>query len=204
MTAIRGSRVFVLALAAVAWAAAATPAFGDCLATFPAARVADRRADPRYQSCEAVAQDYADFLAEQGRLLSELHPAYRRKLKLDSDTPPDAQAAARLAQFDDSLLKLTSAAAGLRKLPSVATPAAAASAASAAAASAASAVGSGRAAARQRLKDSRAYSQALSDRIATAREEFQPAEMTNYCKQDFMFRLGSALQARLAECLKGD
>lgn len=176
--------------------ALATPALADCLTTFPAARVTEKMADARYQNCELVTEDYAYFLAEQGRLLLELRPAYRRKLKLDGSTPADAQAAARLSVYDESLAKLATAAAGLRKLPP---PAPAASAASTT-----SGVGDARSAARQRLKEGRASSQTLSDRIAAAREDFQPADTTNYCKQDFMFRLVSALHGKLGECLKGN
>lgn len=184
-------------IAAALWLAAAGAASGDCRAVFPPARVAEQLADPRYQSCDAVAQDYTEFLAEQGRLLGELRPAYRRKLGLEDGQPGDAQAGLRLREYDENNRKLLQVAAALRRIPA---PAVAASAASAAAAEA----GSTRAAARQRLKESRVLSQLLADRIAIGLDEFQATETPSYCKQDFVFRVSSELHAKLAACLTGD
>ncbi len=179
-------------------ASAAGPAFGDCRAIYPAASVTEKLADPRYQSCDAVAQDYAGFLAEQGSLLGVLRPAYQRKLKLKDGQPGNAQAQLRLDQYDENIRKLLEVSTALRTIPPAAAPGVAA------ASSAASASGSGRAAARQRLKESRSLSQSLSDRIAVGVDEFQADEMTSYCKQDFLFRVSGELHARLAACLKGD
>jgi hypothetical protein len=174
-------------------ASIAGPAFGICPA-FPPASVAEKLADPRYQSCDAVAQDYAEFLTDQVALLVLLRPAYQRKLKRIDDQTGEAQAQSRLHQYDEDLRKLPDVAAALNGIP----PAAAAAAPSAAASAGA------RAAARQKLKESRGHSQALSDRIAIGLDEFRPAEMVSYCQQDFVFRVCRELHTKLAACFKGD
>ncbi len=186
-----------LRIGALLLASAAGPAFGDCRAIYPAARVTEKLADPRYQSCDAVAQDYAEFLIEQGSLLGVLRPAYQRKLKLNDGQAGDPQAQLRLNQYDENIRKLLEVSTALRQIPAASAPASAA-------APAASASGGGRAAARQRLKESRALSQSLSDRIAVGVDEFQTDEMTSYCKQDYLFRVSGELYARLAACLRGD
>ena len=175
---------------------AAGPTSADCRALFPTERVQEKLADTRYQHCDAVAQDYADFLAEQGVLLAALRPAYMRKLGLADAETGDEQSRKRLQQYDNNLSKLRLAAAAVRKVP----PAAASEASAAAAGSSSGS----RSAVRLRLKECRALSQALSDRIAVGVDEFHPEEVTIYCKQDFLFRVSAALHTRLSLCLQGD
>lgn len=184
-------------VARIAWcllASTAGPALGGCQEAFPPSRVAEKLANPRYQSCDAVAQDYAQFLTDQVALLTVLRPAYQRKLRRIDHQTGDAQAASRLHQYDEDLRKLPDVAAALNTIPPVA---------AAAAASAAPAPVS-RATARQKLKESRSRSQLLNDRIAIGLDEFQAEEMTSYCQQNFVFRICSELHTKLAACLKGD
>lgn len=179
--------------AALLLAGSIGPALADCRDTYPDLRVAETVADPRYQTCDAVAQDYAAFLVKQASLLAALRPPYQRKL---SDGQADeAQVQQRLLEYDDNIARLVVVAGALGKIP----PASAASGASAAASAA-----SGRALARGTLAESRTLSQALSDRIAIALRKFNAAESADYCKQNFLFRVNAELRTKLAACLRGD
>jgi hypothetical protein len=176
----------------LAWllATAAGPALGDCLATYPADRVTEKLAEPRYKVCSHALKDYAALLGEQGALLTQLRPAYLRKLGPDEAASAGAQTALRLREYDDNRSKLAGLLAAPPKMPT-------------AAASAASAPG-GKAAARQWVVNTQVISQSLSARIAVARDEFKAEEKAAYCKQDFRLRVASGLALRLAACFEGE
>ncbi|MDP3084759.1 MAG: hypothetical protein Q8N44_13865 [Rubrivivax sp.] len=176
------------ALAALGWLLASAAALADCAATHPRARVTEALAQPRYASCDAVRQDYAEQIADQVRLLGVLRPAYQRKL--ERGAAASAAVDTRLRQYDDSSRRLHEQAKAWSRLRL--------------AAEAASMPTGSSAAARQRLKDSRALGQALNDRITSAVDTLLADETTAYCKLDFGFRVGNGLQTLLADCLKGD
>ncbi|MBX3637716.1 MAG: hypothetical protein KF683_20285 [Rubrivivax sp.] len=195
MTPMQGPRRAALA---AMLAASAGLAGAACETQFPTARVTEKLADPRYQHCRHVAQDYAAQLVEQESQLKTLRPAYGRKLERDEGTGDDAKARVqlRLDRYDTNRGKLLAAAAALRPYPEVAGTAASASAVAAA-------LGQ-RSAARQRLKDAHMVSQALNASIADAASVFGADETGAYCKQDYAYRVGAGLQALLAACLKDE
>lgn len=186
--------VAVLALLAAAGSSAAA----SCEALYPAARVTAKLAEPRYQHCRHVAQDYAAQLTEQATQLEKLRSAYRRKLDAAAGADADEQARAqlRLAKYDSDRSRLMSAAAALRQYPD-------APAATAASAAASAALGD-RALARQWLKDGHMASQSLHASIAGAAGAFTANETQAYCQQDYSFRVGAGLHALLASCLKDE
>lgn len=193
MTPMQGPRRAALAamLAASAGLAAAA-----CETEFPTARITEKLADPRYQQCRHVAQDYAAQLVEQESQLKTLRPAYGRKLERDEGTGDEAKARVqlRLDRFDTSRRTLLDRAAALRTYPEAAGAAASASAVAAAL--------DQRSAARQRLKEAHMASQALNASIADTASVLDAAETGAYCKQDYAYRVGGGLQALLAACLK--
>jgi hypothetical protein len=150
-------------------------AFGGCRDAYPDADVSARLAKPEYAACslDVMTRDYANILAEQGRLLELLRPAYARRLK---ERFEQAQQQLRLDEYDAKLAQLreivaTLAAGATEELP-----------------------------AHGLLRQSKQLSQGLKSRISLARDSLEAEELVAYCKLDFHFRLRDRLQRKLRQC----
>lgn len=159
------------------------PTMAGCKTIWPDDQVTNFLAKADYTSCKLVAMRnaYADILAEQARLITQMTPIYERE-------QPARQRLSRVEEYNAKLQKLVQTTAGLLP-PSVPLDEPPPEVLS-------------KIDLFKLVKNSKDHSVALEGKLSGLLGKFTDTEMSLYCKLDYFFRLRDGMFVKLRDCLE--